>query len=155
MAIFKNTDPRSLGYENRNEPLEKIIESFGYTKYAGDSFNNDKTYIIYNKYQVSSWDRSKRGFLNSEYKGFSIMEHYYDGWNAKHTTKYGEPSKSYTAYIDINGLTYVYLNDVSSIVTPEELKAFAEGDMTGSNEESIATKIRRMYFDHIADEFGI
>lgn len=152
MAIFKSTDPRSLSYKNKDEVIEKIVESFGYKKNTCGKFSSEeKTYILYNNYQVHHWDRTKRGFLNKEYKGFRIMEHYDDGLNAKNTIRYGKPRKYYSAYIDISGYTYIYLSDIRTILTQEEIVDYANGDKTHAMEKSIATEMKDMYMDHVAN----
>ena len=149
MAIFENSDPRSLSYRNEDEVIENIVESFGYKlNQDGALRENEKTYCILNDYQVRSWDRSKRGFLKEEYKGFSIMEHYYDGWNAKHTIKYGEPSKSYSVYIRL-GMNYIQLSDAFRIIDRDKVTAFANGDNTDAKEESIATEMKKIYMDYV------
>lgn len=81
MRMFAKTDPRSLDFEIRDEIVEKVMESYGFTLFNAP-IEGKKTYHLQNNFQVNSWNRHKNGFIGT-YKGFSIME--MDGMLNVHT----------------------------------------------------------------------
>lgn len=141
MAVFSKDDPRSLGHEIRDEIVEKVMESYGFTFFY-NPLPDEKTFHLQNNYQVNSWNRHKNGFIGT-YKGFSIMEMKYDGWNAKRSYRYhNEITKLYHPYISLLSGIYIVFTKLSDTgLTQEELQAFAAGDKTHAKEESLATQI--------------
>lgn len=129
MAIFNNDDRRSLGYKERDEVIEKVMESYGFV-YSINAIQDKKTYNLKNEYQVFHWNRQKKGFLKSKYKDFSIME--FDN----------KITKFYYPYICINHRLYISFPSLHDTgITYDELSSFANGFEEHAKEESLATQI--------------